>query len=262
MKKLSLLLAIIMVLGCVFTGFVACDKEETPDNSDGGDKTSTPKPYMVCLGDSITYGQDGDPSVDEGTRMKNPYPTIIKNQLRYDVENLAVPGATVSTAIERDNSDGGPKIRPSIFEQLDLIEGTPDIISIMGGVNDSGSVVIGENSASNRDTKTFYGAMRVLISELKVNYPDAYIFFITPLRTKTHQDPTNEHEKLTKVATAIKTICAEFEVPVYDAYTEIEIDFGDPDTSSDGVHIASKVIKNDVAPKIIQFIKDNYKVAE
>ena len=262
MKKLSLLLAIIMVLGCVFTGFVACDKDDGDKSGDqsGGDKTSTPKPYMVCLGDSITYGQDGEPG-KEG-QMKNPYPTIIKNQLRYDVENLAVPGATVSTAIERDNSDGGPKIRPSIFEQLDLIEGTPDIISIMGGVNDSGSVVIGENSASNRDTKTFYGAMRSLISELKVNYPDAFIFFITPLRTESHQDPTNENDKLTKVATAIKTICAEFEIPVYDAYTEIEIDFTDPDTSSDGVHIASKVIKNAVAPKIIQFIKDNYKVAE
>lgn len=258
MKKLSLLLAIIMVLGCVFTGFVACDKEETPDNSDGGDKTSTPKPYMVCLGDSITYGQDGDPSVDAGTRMKTPYPTIIKNQLRYDVENLAVPGATITTAIKRPDDS----IRPSIFEQLDLIEGTPDIISIMGGVNDSGSVVIGENSATNRDTKNFYGAMRSLISELKMNYPDAFIFFITPLRTQTNQDPTNESSKLTQVATAIKTICAEFEIPVYDAYTEIEIDFTDPDTSSDGVHIASKVIKNDVAPKIIQFIKDNYKVAE
>ena len=256
MKKLSLLLALIMVFGCVFTGFVACAKDDDSDKGEpSGGGTSTAKPYMVCLGDSITYGQDGDPGVDAGTRMKTPYPTIIKNQLRYDVENLAVPGATVSTAIRRpDNS-----LRPSIFEQLDLIEGTPDIISIMGGVNDSGSVVLGENSAANRDTATFYGAMRSLISELKMNYPDAYIFFITPLRTQSNQDPTNESSKLTQVATAIKTICAEFEIPVYDAYTEIEIDFTDPDTSSDGVHIASKVIKNDVAPKIIQFIKDNYK---
>lgn len=257
MKKLSFLLALIMIIGCAFTSLVGCEKEDTDkDDTDKG-STSTDKTYMVCLGDSITYGQDGAPG-KEGQQMKTPYPTIIKNQLRYDVENLAVPGATITTAIKRpDNS-----IRPSIFEQLDLIEGTPDVISIMGGVNDSGTVVIGENSASNRDTKTFYGAMRVLISDLMVNYPDAYIFFITPLRTDSHQDPTNEGDKLTQVATAIKTICAEFNIPVYDAYTEIEIDFNDPDTSSDGVHIAANVIKNTVAPKIIQFIKDNYKPAE
>lgn len=263
MKKLSLLLALIMVFTCCFTLFTACNKEDDKKD-DSGDKgtTSEDKPYMVCLGDSITYGQDGDPDVETGTRMKNPYPTLIKNRLKYDVENLAVPGAAITTDIKRDDSNGGASTRVSILEQLDLIEGTPDIISIMGGVNDCGSVVIGENSASNRDTKTFYGAMRVLISELKVNYPDAYIFFITPLRTRTHQDPTNANDKLTMVATAIKTICAELEVPVYDAYTEIEIDFDDPKTSGDGVHIAADVIKDDVAPKIIDFIKNNYKKAE
>ncbi len=261
MKKLSLLLALIMVLGCCFTLFTACKKEDKDgDDADKG-STSADKPYMVCLGDSITYGQDGDPDVEKGTRMKNPYPTLIKNRLRYDVENLAVPGATICTGVERDNSDGGDKIRPTIQDQLDLIEGNPDIISVMGGVNDCGGLQLGENSTSNRDTKTFYGALRVMCSELKLNYPDAYIFFITPLRTATYSDP-NATSNLKTVSEAIKTVCAEFEIPVYDAFTEIEIDFTDPDTSSDGVHIAADVIKDDVAPKIIDFIKNNYKKAE
>ena len=259
MKKLSLLLALIMVLSCCFTLFTACNKDDE-NKDDSGDKgsTSEDKPDMVCLGDSITYGQDGDPDVDAGTRMKNPYPTLIKNRLKYDVENLAVPGATICTGVKRENGT----TRPTIQDQLDLIEGNPDIISVMGGVNDSSSVELGSDAATNRDTTTFYGALRVMCSELKVNYPDAYIFFITPLRTKTHQDPTLEGDKLKMVSDAIKKICAEFEIPVYDAFTEIAIDFTDPKTSSDGVHIAADVIKDDVAPKIIDFIKNNYKKAE
>ena len=263
MKKLSLLLALIRVFTCCFTLFTACNKEDDKKD-DSGDKGTTPedKPYMVCLGDSITYGQDGDPDVEKGTRMKNPYPTLIKNRLKYDVENLAVPGATICTGVERDNSDGGAAIRPTIQDQLDLISGSPDIISVMGGVNDSGSVQLGSDASSNTDTTTFYGALRVMCTKLKADHPNAFIFFITPLRTRTHQDPTNANDKLTMVATAIKTICAEFEIPVYDAYTEIEIDFDDPKTSGDGVHIAADVIKDDVAPKIIDFIKNNYKKAE
>ena len=262
MKKLSLLLALIMVLGCCFTLFTACEKEDG-NKDDSGDKgsTSEDKPYMVCLGDSITYGQDGAPG-KEGEQMRTPYPTIIKNRLKYDVENLAVCGATISTAIKRDDSDGGPSIRPSIFEQIDKIEGTPDIISIMGGVNDSGSVVLGSDASNNTDKTTFYGALRVMCTQLQTDFPNAYIFFITPLRTKTHQDPTAEGDKLKAVSDAIKKICGEFNIPVYDAFTEIDIDFDDPDTSSDGVHIAADVIKDDVAPKIVQFIKDNYKKGE
>ena len=256
MKKLSFLLALIMVFGCVFTTFVGCDKEE--NNDDQKNPAPTDKTYMVCLGDSITYGQDGDPGVETGTRMKNPYPTLIKNRLKYDVENLAVPGATICTGVKR--ADGST--RPTIQDQLLEIEGTPDIISVMGGVNDSGTIELGSDAATNRDTSTFYGGLRVMCSELKINYPDAYIFFITPLRTKTHQDPTAEGDKLKMVSDAIKKICAEFEIPVYDAFTEIEIDFNDPDTSSDGVHIAADVIRDAVAPKIIDFIKNNYKKAE
>ena len=258
MKKLSLLLALIMVLGCVFTVFTACNKDDDKNNDDGdkqsGDKTTTEKISMVCLGDSITYGQDGDPDLTEPARMKKPYPTIIKNQLRYDVDNIAVPGATIRTGVKRaDNTT-----RPTIQDQLDLIEGTPDIISIMGGVNDCGNFVLGENTPSNKDTANFYGALRKMCGELKTNYPDAYIFFITPLRTATYSDPAAD-STLKTICEAIKTVCAEYEFPVYDAFAEIEIDFEDPKTSSDGVHIAADVIEDVVAPKIVKFIKDNYK---
>ena len=72
MKKFSLLLALIMILSCVFTGFVACakDEDEGDNDDDGGDKTSTEKTYMVCLGDSITYGQDGEYGI--GILSKHP----------------------------------------------------------------------------------------------------------------------------------------------------------------------------------------------
>ena len=209
MKKLSLLLALIMVLGCVFTVFTACNKDD--DNKDDantgkkpGGTTSTEKISMVCLGDSITYGQDGTPG-KEGEQMKKPYPIIIKNQLKYDVDNIAVPGATIRTGVERDNSDGGAKIRESIQDQLDKIKGTPDIISIMGGVNDCGNFVLGENTPNNKDTANFYGALRKMCGELKTTYPDAYIFFITPLRTRTYSDPTVD-STLKTICEAIKTV--------------------------------------------------------
>ncbi len=252
MKKLSLLLVLIMAFGCVSMAFTACAKD------DDGDDGSIPdeKTYMVCLGDSITYGQDGTPG-KEG-QMKKPYPALIKDTLGYDVENIAVPGATVCTGVRRkDNS-----IRPTIHDQLDKIEGTPDVISVMGGVNDCGWVELGSTASGNRDATTLYGGIRVLCSELKLNYPDTFIFFITPLKTRNWEAGSSKGYDLSDVAEAIKTVCAEYDIPVYDAFNECIIDFTDENTSSDGTHIAADVIKNEVAPKIIQFIKDEYEKAE
>ena len=57
------------------------------------------------------------------------------------------------------------------------------------------------------------------------------------------------------VCSAIK---AEYDIPVFDAFTEIEIDYDAPNAPEDGVHFSTEVMRDVVAPKIIEFIKNNY----
>lgn len=212
------------------------------------------RPYMVSIGDSITYGANGTPGVNVNTQMDKPYPTLVAEALGYNVENLAVIGSTLRTDVSRPNGT----IRPTMHDQIAAIEGTPDIISIMGGVNDASTLVLGSDDASNMDTTTLYGSLRVICTTLKSKYPDAFIFFITPLRTISHQDPTDEEDVLKIISNAMKKICAEYDIPVYDAFVEIEIDYTNPNTSSDGTHLAPEVMENVVAPKIIEFLQNNY----
>lgn len=248
MKRfISVLLAFCLLISCSALLLIGCN--DGKDDSDGeGGKKPVDKTYMVCLGDSITWGQDGTKG-NEGKQMSRPYPTIIKSTLGYDVENLGVPGATVCTEVHRaDNT-----IRPSIQEQLDKIEGSPDIISVMGGTNDAGSVQLGDPKST--DTKTLYGGVRYLCQQLKLNYPDAYIFFMTPVKTEYGSAPGSSLEK---AAGVIKEVCAEFNIPVYDAFNEVEVSFTEG-FSTDGVHLPQKFVTDELAPKIINFIKANYK---
>lgn len=250
MKKfISVLLALALLTASALTLLVSCNDDDDVD--DPKPSTKTEKTTMFCLGDSITWGQDGTPG-NEGNQMKSPYPKIIKNTLGYDVENLGVPGATICTDVHR--TDG--TVRPSIQEQLEKIDYTPDIISVMGGANDAGSVELGDSKST--DTKTLYGGVRYICQQLKQQYPESYIFFMTPVKT---ENGSAAGSSLEKAANVIKEVCAEFDIPVYDAFNEVEISFTEG-FSSDGVHLPQSFVKDELAPKIIEFIKANYKKAE
>ncbi len=246
MKRfISVLLAFCLLISCSALLLIGCDDGGGDDDVDK--PAPTDKTYMVCLGDSITWGQDGTKG-NEGKQMSRPYPSIIKTTLGYDVENLGVPGATICTNVHRtDNS-----VRPSIQEQLDKIEGSPDIISVMGGANDAGAVQLGDSKST--DTTTLYGGVRYLCQQLKLQYPDSYIFFMTPVKTEHGSAPGSNLEK---AAGVIKEVCAEFDIPVYDAFNEVEVSFTEG-FSTDGVHLPQKFVTDVLAPNIIDFIRVNY----
>ncbi len=262
MKKLSVFFTVLMILGCVFMAFTGCNDEKDPPTINNNNEDQTEKPYMVCIGDSITYGQEVVKEIGEGEydyeQMKNPYPSIIKTKLRYDVENLAVGGATLCTNVHRELGNANSDVRPTMHDQVAGIEGTPDIISVMGGVNDWGLVELGDSAPTNKDSKTLYGGIRTLCATLKSNYPEAFIFFMTPVKVAGYEGERNGYT-LEKIADVMKEVCAEYEIPVYDSYNEIVIDPTDKTICGDGVHQSQDFVKEELAPKIIAFIEANYK---
>ena len=116
-----------------------------------------------------------------------------------------------------------------------MSDNNPDIVTVMGGVNDcqSGYYTAAEfgslTDKAQMDTNTFCGALRTLLEGLKTKYPNALIVYLTPLK---YGDKTEgigaawEYvADLPYYINAIKTICNDYHVPVIDLYTPEELHF-------------------------------------
>lgn len=88
-----------------------------------------------------------------------------------------------------------------------------DYIIVFAGHNDSSAnKEIGTNSDTTTDT--FKGALNILCKGIMNNYPKARILFITP---------THRTGKEKNYVDAIKEICCEYSIPVWDAYSNLGI---------------------------------------
>lgn len=124
------------------------------------------------MGDSITYGQYSAES----------YAKILSNDLQMNMQNVAVPGATLS----------------SIYNQIDNLQSDLDIIVFMGGINDYmndnnsqiGSIFENNDSEKRilRTDTTVCGWLNKILTKLRNKYPTKFICMLTPPKSSLPQE--------------------------------------------------------------------------
>ena len=203
--------------------------------------------HYVAIGDSITYGFCGDHSKPAFT---NNYPACVKSSLGLkQVDNYGACGCLLARSTNASYT--------SMIDKIDLISKSADIISVFGGINDFVCFVpLGDINST--DEYTVYGALNSIASKLITNHNDAFIFFITPLplAESNLSEISNTEYSIEDICTAIKEVGEKWNIPVYDA----NVDAGfDPETHSfDGCHPTEEYYSTIFAPKIAEFIKENY----
>lgn len=199
---------------------------------------------IAFLGDSITYGY----VTKQGGQYENPYPKLV-GQILGAKESINY-GRGSSTLASGENS-----YKPFVDRYLQMDENI-DIIGVMGGVNDfSRNIPLG--SIDDTDTTTIYGALNVLADGLKQKYPDAYIFFMSPLPMTT-TSANSQGYKMSDVRQAVYDVALKHKLDFLDMYllsgfeNEMRLD------TTDGVHPSQELVENSIAPQIAQFIIENY----
>ena len=223
-RALSFILALLMVLGMV-PASVRADTENPWSGKSA-----------VFVGDSITAGS--------GT--SRIYYQYLRESLEFgSVTPMGVAGSCISAA-----SDYGHSNQPLIDRYQNIPSG--DLIVIFMGTNDYGhETPLG--SVTDTQDGTFYGALNTIVPDLVASHADSKIVFVTPLRrygfgtskilgTALTDDsiPNGVGSTLADYVQAIKTVCANYDVPVIDLYTECALDPSDPAVRTtympDGLH--------------------------
>ncbi|MCM1047088.1 MAG: SGNH/GDSL hydrolase family protein [Clostridiales bacterium] len=129
---------------------------------------------IACLGDSITAASNLE---NEENYEQYAYPAVLKELLgAEEVYNLGIGGSSI----------GRYWSAPFVERYTDIPEDT-DIIIVMGGVNDGFCASINEfGNLEERTYGTFCGDLNELMQGLKENYPNATVFFATPMSTSLH----------------------------------------------------------------------------
>ena len=124
---------------------------------------------IACLGDSITEASNLDSEEDW---KQYSYPAQLKELLgAEEVYNLGIGGSSI-----------GRYWADAFVDRYQEIPEDVDIIIVMGGTNDGFCVSDQEfGNLEERAYRTFCGDLDELMWGMKENYPDADIFFATPL---------------------------------------------------------------------------------
>lgn len=199
------------------------------------------------MGDSITYGNDGFSPKNE--KVGFPYPVLVEQELNLRLSyNYGLGGSTVA---EGENSFFAMSTRYVYMQK-------GDVVSVLGGVNDFGrNIPLGKISDTSKET--FYGALNALAEGLKNSYPDALIFFITPYKCSGIPSVNKNGNTLKEFAEAVKQICELHNLPCLDFYETggFENEMNKPE--SDRIHPSQSFYKNNTAPQIAEFIRENLK---
>lgn len=135
-------------------------------------KETTEAPYTESILNGVTINALGDSYFDgQGLNQKTEvWLGLLANEYKLRMNNYGKGGSTVSNYVTDKN--------PMCVRYADMPNNNADIILLEGGRNDfNKKVPIGETDS--RDTKTFSGALNVIIDGLKEKYPNAMIVCIS-----------------------------------------------------------------------------------
>lgn len=209
---------------------------------------------IACLGDSITAAANLEG--EEGYQQYS-YPSRLKELLGAgEVYNLGIGGSSIG----RYWSD-------AYVDRYQEIPEDADIIIVMGGTNDGFCVSDKEfGSLEERTFRTFCGDLDELMGGLRENYPDADIFFVTPLPNILQDYLMSERNYLLpqqRFVDVILTLADEYDYEVIDLYNSNILDSHDAnvvaDYIPDGVHgnrDGYQIMAEHFAAEIIQYYAD------
>lgn len=196
---------------------------------------------IACVGDSITLGSA------EIYGYTHPYPTLVKDILGLKAcYNFGIGSSTVAV---KTGIGSSPMVK-----RYNQVEKDTDIISFMGGINDIHRDIELGTIDDTTDT-TFYGALNIIANGFKTDYSNSFVFFMTILPTKLYSNYFS-FEVIDSYNQAIKNIANKYNIPVLDTYNCWNYATAN---YLDGVHPRQQFMTEKLAPKIAQFIKDNYK---
>lgn len=209
---------------------------------------------IACLGDSITAAANLD-QIENYEQYS--YPSKLQEILgAKEVYNLGIGGSSI-----------GRYWADAFVDRYTEIPANTDIIIVMGGTNDGFCVSDQEfGSLDNREYRTFCGDLDELMKGLRENYPDAKIFFATPLPNILHDYLMSEREYLLPQRQFVEVICrlaGEYGFELIDLYNANILDSHDADVIAgympDGVHgneTGYQILAEHFASEIIQRYMD------
>ncbi|MBD5522002.1 MAG: hypothetical protein HDR03_12435 [Lachnospiraceae bacterium] len=208
---------------------------------------------IACLGDSITAASNLE---NEDDYTQYSYPSVLGELLGAgEVVNLGIGGSSI-----------GRYWADAYVERYTQIPEDSDIIIVMGGTNDGFCVSDNEfGNLNERAPYTFCGDLNELMKGLRENYPQAVIFFATPLPNVLHDYLMSEKEYLLPqryFADAIRTIAGEYDIQTIDLYNSNILDSHDANIVAqympDGVHgnhEGYRIIAEHFAAGIVEYYK-------
>lgn len=209
---------------------------------------------IACLGDSITAAANLE---NEENYQQYAYPARLKELLgAQEVYNLGIGGSSI-----------GRYWADAYVDRYQEIPEDADIIIVMGGTNDGFCVSDKEfGNLDERAYRTFCGDLDELMRGLRENYPDADIFFVTPLPNVLHDYLMSERDYLLpqqNFVDVILTLAKEYDYKVIDLYNSNILDSHDVDVVADyipdGVHAnreGYQIMAEHFAAQLIQYYED------
>lgn len=206
---------------------------------------------IACLGDSITAAANLE---NEENYQQYAYPARLKELLgAEEVYNLGIGGSSI-----------GRYWADAYVDRYQNIPEDTDVIIVMGGTNDGFCVSDKEfGNLEERASRTFCGDLDELMRGLRENYPEAEIFFATPLPNILQDYLMIERDYLLpqkNFVNVIQTLAKEYDYKVIDLYNSNILDSHDAnvvaDYIPDGVHAnhdGYQIMAEHFASEIIQY---------
>ena len=210
---------------------------------------------VACLGDSLTAAANLE---EEENYEQYAYPAKLQELLgAKEVYNLGIGGSSI-----------GRYWADAFVERYTQIPEDVDIIIVLGGANDGFCVSDDEfGNLEERDYRTFCGDLNELMGGLRENYPDAVIFFATPLPNVLQDYLMSEREYLLpqiNFVEVIKTLAKEYDFELIDLYNSNILDSHDANVIAeympDGVHgnhEGYQILAERFAAEIVQYYNED-----